>query len=151
MRTLILGGAHPYAESLQARQTVMTRGLDAFVAASEQSFGSHMTPTLRARLMATDVHALQAQTQDRASIADVLPTMTMPCLLFAGETEPRLPSVQACLQHMPNATFFVVPGCDHVGAWARSDMVLPHVTTFLAQQANMWSQEQGAQRGSEAY
>ena len=57
----------------------------------------------------------------------------MPCLLFAGETEPRLPDVQMCMQHIPNVTFFVVPGCDHMGAWARSDLVLPHVTTFLAQ------------------
>ena len=133
VRTLILGGAHPYAEPLQARQTIMNQGLDAFIAASERFLGCHMTPTLRARLMATDLHALRAQTHDRSSIADVLPRMAMPCLLFAGETEPRLPDVQMCMQHIPNVTFFVVPGCDHMGAWARSDLVLPHVTTFLAQ------------------
>jgi pimeloyl-ACP methyl ester carboxylesterase len=133
VRTLILGGAHPYAEPLQARQTVMHQGLDTFIAASERSLGSHMTPTLRTRLMATDLPALRAQTQDRSSIADVLPTMAMPCLLFVGETEPRLPAVQACMQHIPNVTFFVVPRCDHFGAWARSDVVLPHVTRFLAQ------------------
>jgi pimeloyl-ACP methyl ester carboxylesterase len=133
IRTLILGGAHPYAEALQARQTVMNQGLDAFIAASERSLGCHLTPTLRARLMATDLHALRAQTQDRTSIADVLATMTMPCLLFVGETEPRLPDVHVCMQHIPNVTFFVVPGCDHFGAWARSDEVLPHVRAFLAQ------------------
>jgi pimeloyl-ACP methyl ester carboxylesterase len=136
-RTLILGGAHPYAEPMQARQTIMTQGLDTFLAASERFLGRHMTPTLRARLMMTNLDALRAQTQDRSSIADVLPTMTMPCLLFAGETEPRLPSVQRCLQHMPNVTFFVVPGCDHMGAWAASDVVLPQVTTFLAQYHHM--------------
>jgi pimeloyl-ACP methyl ester carboxylesterase len=133
VRTLILGGAHPYAERLQARHTVMDQGLDAFIAASERSVGCHMTPTLRARLMATDLHALRAQTQDRPSLADVLPTMAMPCLLFVGETEPRLPDVQMCMQHIPNVAFFVVPRYDHFGAWARSDLVLPHVTTFLAQ------------------
>lgn len=151
VRTLILGGAHPYAEPLQARQTILTHGLDAFLAASERSFGKYMTSTLRARLIVTDVHALRAQTQDRSSIADVLSTMTMPCLLFAGETEPRLSHVQACLQHMPNGTFFVVPGCDHVGTWARSDLVLPHVTTFLAQYARPCARRIGTQPGLAAH
>lgn len=133
VRTLILGGAHPYAEPLQARHMVRNQDLGAFIAASEQSLGYHMTPALRARLLATDLHALRAQTQARPSIADVLPTMTMPCLLFAGEIEPRLPYVQMCRQLIANATSFVVPECDHFGAWARSDLVLPHVTAFLAQ------------------
>ena len=39
VRTLILGGAHPYAESLQARQTVMNQGRDTFMAASERFLG----------------------------------------------------------------------------------------------------------------
>lgn len=133
IRTLILGGAHPYAESLQGRHTIMDQGLDAFITACERSLGDHLTPTLRARLMTTDLRALRAQTQDRSSIADVLPTMTMPCLLFVGESEPRLPDVQVCLAHLPNGRFVVIPGCDHFGAWARSDLVLPHVTTFLEQ------------------
>jgi pimeloyl-ACP methyl ester carboxylesterase len=133
IRTLILGGAHPYAEALQARHTDMNQGLDAFIAASERSVGGHLTPALRARLRSTDLHALRAQTHDRSSIADVLPTMAMPCLLFVGETDPRLPDVHVCMQHIPQVTFFVVPGCTHFGAWARSELVLPHVTTFLAQ------------------
>lgn len=132
IRTLIVGGAHPYAETLQERLAVRNQGLDAFIAASERSLGHLMTPTLRARLMATDVQALQAQTQDRPSMADVLPTMTMPCLLFAGEHEPRLPYVHMARQHIANVTFFVVPGCAHFGAWARSDVVLPNVMAFLA-------------------
>jgi pimeloyl-ACP methyl ester carboxylesterase len=131
--TLILGGAHPYAEPLQARHTSMNQGLDQFLAASERLVGCHMTPMLRARLMTTDLHALRAQTQDRPSIADVLPTMAMPCLLFVGENDPRLPNVQMCAQHIQNVSFFMVPGCAHFSAWARSDLVLPSVTTFLAQ------------------
>ena len=99
--------------------------------------------------MATDLHALRAQTQDRSSMGDVLSTMTMPCLLFVGEAEPRLPYVQACIQHMPNVTFFVVPGCDHVSAWARSDLVLPHVTTFLALDERTCSRRKGPKLGSD--
>lgn len=144
VRTLILGGAHPYAESFQARQSMLAEGLDAFLAASERAFGPHMTPMGRARFRATDLHALRAQTQDRESIAEALSTMSMPCLLFAGEREPRLSQIQSCVQQLPQGTFFMIPGCDHIGAWARSDVVLPHVTTFLAQ----YQHTQIAQTGS---
>ena len=82
--------------------------------------------------MATDLHALRAQTHDRSSIADVLPTMTMPCLLFTGDADPRFPKVKECLASLPNGTFFSLSGCGHVAACARSDLVLPHMSAFLA-------------------
>jgi pimeloyl-ACP methyl ester carboxylesterase len=129
--SLILGGAHPYAESMQAARERMAQDSEAFRAAAETLFGPYMTPGLRAQLMANDLHALRALTQDRASIADVLPTMTMPCLLFVGEADPRLPQVQECARNIPHVTFFSLPGCDHVAGWARSDLLLPHVTRFL--------------------
>jgi pimeloyl-ACP methyl ester carboxylesterase len=82
--------------------------------------------------MANDLDALLALTQDRTSLADVLPTMAMPCLLYSGEIDPRLPRVQESLQGLANGTFFSLPACDHVTAFARSDLVLPHVIAFLA-------------------
>jgi hypothetical protein len=71
-------------------------------------------------------------TQDRVSIADVLPTMSLPCLLFAGEADPRLLQVQECAKSLANGSFFSLPGCDQVAALARSDLVLPHVNASLA-------------------
>lgn len=96
----------------------------------EKVFGPYMTPAIRARLLANDLKALLALTQDRASLADVLPTISMPCLLFAGETDPRLPQMLACLKSLANGAFFSLPGCNHVAALARSDLVLPHVRPF---------------------
>lgn len=110
VRTPILGGAYLYAEPLQARHTIMNHGRDAFVAASERLIGSHMTPTLRARLMTADLQALQAQTQDRPSIADVLPTMTRPCLLFAGETDLRFPPSIGARSNSPRGASSVCRG-----------------------------------------
>jgi pimeloyl-ACP methyl ester carboxylesterase len=130
--SMILGGAHPYAEDMQAFRDLMPREPTAFLALAEKVFGAHMTPTVRADLMANDLDALLALTQDRTSLADVLPTMSMPCLLFSGETDPRLPRVQECARGLANGTFFSLPGCDHVAAFARSDLVLPHVITFLS-------------------
>ena len=132
LHTLILGGAHTYAESLQPMREIMEQGSDVFIARVEALWGSYLTPAIHAQLVANDVQALLALTQDRAAINEVLPNMTMPCLLFVGETDPRFPQVHQCTTHIPNATFFSLPACDHTAALARSDLVLPHVRTFLA-------------------
>ena len=62
---------------------------------------------------------------------EIPPTMTMPRLLFVGEADPRLPNVQECMKHLPNGTFFSLPECSHVVSFARSNLVLPHIRTFL--------------------
>lgn len=143
LRTLIAGGAHPFAETFQERRTARDQSLEAFIASCERSLGDDLTPSLRARLLTTDLQALHAQTQDRPSLGDALSSMTMPCLLFAGEHEPRLPSIQQARQRMPNATFFLVPGCTHFGAWARSDLVVPHILAFLHQHRQARSADAG--------
>jgi len=55
----------------------------------------------------------------------------MPCLLFVGEDDPRFARVQECVNVLPNATFFALPGCDHIAGLARSELVVPHVRAFL--------------------
>ena len=90
LRSLILGEAHPYAENMQAFRDLMPQEPTAFLALVENVFGRYMSPAIRAGLFANDLKALLALTQDRG-LADVLPTISVPCLLFAGETDPRLP------------------------------------------------------------
>lgn len=63
-------------------------------------------------------------------MADILPTMTMPCLLYAGEPDPVFPKTQESAKHIPNA-IFSSPGLDHGAAFRESGLVLPHVTKFL--------------------
>jgi pimeloyl-ACP methyl ester carboxylesterase len=132
LSSLILGGAHPYDENMQPFRDAMPRDADAFMAAMEQVYGPNLTPALRARLRLNDLEALAAMTQDRPSVADVLPKMAMPCLLFVGEADPRLARVRQCAAALGNATLFTLPGKDHVGGFAASDLVLPHVQAFLA-------------------
>jgi pimeloyl-ACP methyl ester carboxylesterase len=131
-RSLMLGGAHPYAESMQAIRSLVPKDAEAFLAVAGQTWGSFLTPSLRARILATDLEALAALLQDRTSLAEVIPTMRMPCLLFAGDQDPRHAQVQECATQLADATFVSVPGCNHVAAYARSDLVLPHVSRFLA-------------------
>ena len=92
-----------------------------------------LTPRQKARVLANDLEALLASVaQDRPSLEAVLPTMTVPCLLFAGEADPVYPAVKECVKQMPNVTFFSLPDLGHTAAVDHSELVLPHITKFLA-------------------
>jgi pimeloyl-ACP methyl ester carboxylesterase len=132
VHSLILGGAHPYTEDMRPFRNLMVQGPEVFFASIETMFGPFMTAARRTELLANDLDAILVLTQDRLSLADVLPTMSMPCLLFAGQSDPRFGQAQECVKALVNGSFFSVPACDHVGALVRSDLVLPHVTRFLA-------------------
>jgi pimeloyl-ACP methyl ester carboxylesterase len=53
--------------------------------------------------------------REMQSLEDALPTMTMPCLLLAGQADPRYLQIHECAAHMPNATFGAFPDLNHVG------------------------------------
>jgi pimeloyl-ACP methyl ester carboxylesterase len=85
--------------------------------------------------MRNDVEALIARRSkglQSPGFAEILPTMTMPCLLFAGEDDPIYVENKECTGTMPNVTFFSLPGLGHADGFFRSDLVLPRVTQFLA-------------------
>lgn len=130
-RSFILGGSHPFEESMQTFRALLSDDPVAFLKLLEPSFGPHLGPAMRSRMVKNDLTALHALTADRADFSEVLPTMAMPCLLFAGTDDPRYPRVQECARQMPNAAMFKLEGCGHVAAWGRSDMVLPHLRNFL--------------------
>jgi pimeloyl-ACP methyl ester carboxylesterase len=133
--SLIIGGQNPAARSFALRRQQVQRGIEqgieAFVASMEETAGS-LWPGYIARLHATDLEAHLALSQDRPNLEEVLPTMTMPCLLYAGEADPVYPGLKACLHQIPHVTFFSLPGLNHPEAFMQSHAVLPHVTQFLA-------------------
>jgi pimeloyl-ACP methyl ester carboxylesterase len=131
-RSFILGGAHPYAESMQPFRDLMPRNREAFVAMINQAIGDRFPPAMLTRWLANDLDALHALTQDRESSADVLPTMRMPCLLYAGELDPRFAQVRRCASELPNASFFSLPQCDHAAGNASGDLVIPCLKAFLS-------------------
>jgi pimeloyl-ACP methyl ester carboxylesterase len=131
VRSLILGGAHPYAENMEAFRGLLPQEPMAFIAMIEQVYGQYMTPGVRARHLTNDLSALLASTQNRTSLAEGLSGVSVPFLLFVGEDDPRLPNAQKCCGQLPNVTLFSLPHCNHVAAFARSDLFLPQVIEFL--------------------
>ena len=130
-RSLILGGAHPFADDMQGFRSLVPDDPADFLERLAPVYGEYLGPALRNRMQANDFAALRALAGDREDISFILPTMVMPCLLFAGTTDPRWPKVVDCARRMPNARFFSVPDCGHVAAWGRSDLTLPHINQFL--------------------
>ena len=134
VHSLIIGGGSPYPQS----QVGPDRMLEAFKQGAEaipSLWGVPVPPTVRARLVENDVEALIAKRTNvlqGPGFAEILPTMIMPCLLFAGEDDPFYAEIKECMRSMPNVTFFSLPGLGHADAFFRSDLVLPHVTQFLA-------------------
>jgi pimeloyl-ACP methyl ester carboxylesterase len=134
VHALVIGGQHPYARSMGSLRRVVQRGIaqgrGAFVAGMEEMFGPE-SAARKERLRSADLEAYLALAQDRPGLDDILASMLMPCCLYAGEIDPIYPKVEACSQHIPQATFFSLPGLNHCDAYARSKLVLPRVTRFL--------------------
>src|SRR5215469_6785565 len=132
--SLILGGGSPYPQS-QAGPDRMLEALKQGAEAIPSDWGVTLPPSLKARLVGNDVEALIARRTkglQSASFAEILSTMTMPCLLFAGEDDPIFAENKECIRSMPSVTFFSLPGLGHADAFLRSHLVLPRITQFLA-------------------
>jgi len=136
--SFILGGAHPYMldqNELNSDLELFKKGINAVIAAMEKAYGPRMTPERKARLMANDLEAVIAlfsATHWRLSLEEVLPTMTMPCLIFAGEADPLHSGAKECAENMPNATFISLPGLGHFEVLSQIHLLLPHIKKFLA-------------------
>lgn len=134
LRSLIIGGAHPYGQSMQIYRQLFAAGLTTWLSTLEQMAGASLPAEHRSRLLNNnDLHALRASVaNDRPEIADILPHVQLPCLLIAGDTDPLYPLVQRCATELANASFCGLPGLNHVQSILRSDILLPHVRTFLS-------------------
>jgi pimeloyl-ACP methyl ester carboxylesterase len=131
---LVIGGQHPYARRMGSLRRMVQKGIvqgsRTFVAGMEEMFGPESAER-KERLLSADLKAYLALAQDRPSLNDILPTMLMPCCLYAGEIDPIYPEVKACSQYIPRADFFSLPGLSHCEAYARSELVLPRVIGFF--------------------
>jgi pimeloyl-ACP methyl ester carboxylesterase len=131
VQSLILGGAHPFAENAEVFHGVDGTDPDAFIAAMEEYVGVRVTLEIRDWILGNDLQALAAAMHDRDSLEEIVSTISMPCFLYAGADDPRRPKVESCAKDMPDAAFVSIPDFNHAQAYMRSDLVLPGVVNFL--------------------
>jgi pimeloyl-ACP methyl ester carboxylesterase len=133
---LIIGGASPYGvpRDIQDRFLRLLQQGAAYVSIWEQQ--AAISPALKTRILANDMEALSTlwttRMEESASLEDVLPTMTRPCLLIAGTKDWSYPDIEECRKHIPRVTFVPLPGLNHLEGFLHSDLVVPHITQFLA-------------------
>ena len=127
--SLIIGGAQPYGISFAHIREALSNGIEAWMAIVER-WGLYSPEALK-RIRNNDVHALLAAIQDRPDMSDILPSMNMPCLLYAGSNDYQWEFIEQCTSNLSNATFLALPGLNHFEANLRSDLVAPHIIEFL--------------------
>src|SRR5262249_51259688 len=128
---LIIGGGDPYRRlPPDPYLPALMQGAEAIPAL----WGVTMAQSLTDRLSANDVQALIAYRAQRFAapgFSEIIPRMTMPCLVYAGEGDPVCQANKEFVARMPNATFLSLPGLSHAKVFFCHDLVLPHVRQFL--------------------
>ena len=141
-RSLIFCGDGPSEDRFdperdQALQ-VSRAGREVAVPVLREWFGQWWTSEWECYYAEADYDALVASRLAIANldVNEVVASLTMPCLFLIGESDPGYPSIKACCERVPIATFVSLPGLDHFGAFLYGDRSLPHVRRFLAQVAS---------------
>jgi len=126
---LIIGGAHPYGRKFSGARQILELGIDAWI--SEISGWGPYTPEDLERFRQNDAQALLAVLQDRTDISDILPEMTMPCLFYAGESDREYDLIKGLVNHVENASFFSLPGLNHIETLINGQVVADQILKFL--------------------
>ena len=143
-RAFIFGGngVFPSADSAQLSASFRrffevgaAEGMPAALALFEQQVGK-VSPERAARFLTIDPHsflarraAAERETFDVARLGSI----AVPVLMYAGDADQVYESAKRTAASIPNARFVSLPGLDHLKAYSRGDLVLPHVRQFLAE------------------
>lgn len=135
LRSLVLGGMHPYVRDphpLDRRIERFTKTRDAL---AEGGHHADLIPDhVKAQFAENDVDALISLTtaiRDSEGFEDALESLAVPGLVYAGEEDPAYKLAQRCTKDHVGLEFLSLPGLGHMEAWERSDVTLPHMIRFL--------------------
>ena len=118
VRSLLIGGAQPFGQSLAPLRRVLANGLEAVTRAFESGRGE-LPAAFRARVLANDVRSLAATiAEDRPDLGEAaVRALGVPMLCWAGELDPLRPLVERMASLSPGARSVVVPGASHFAAF----------------------------------
>jgi pimeloyl-ACP methyl ester carboxylesterase len=145
--SLVLGGAGVIDEATAKARAEVTRSLEklqndpkANLAKREKALGHAVTPEEKAEIAAVDTEALLALRASFLKVPELnkqyLSGISVPCLLYAGDADPRCAGTREAAGYIPGAKFVSLPGLDHGPSFARSDLILPVIREFLTSAGN---------------
>ena len=135
LRSLVLGGMHPYARDpgpLQRRIDRFSSTRDALAAGGHHA--ELIPDQVKAQFAENDIEALIALTtaiRDSEGFEEALDRLEAPGLIYAGEEDPAYPLAKQCVEGNDNLEFLPLPGLGHMEAWHETEAILPEVTRFL--------------------
>ncbi len=135
LRSLVLGGMHPYVRDpkpLQRRIDRFSSTRDALAAGGHHA---ELVPDhVKAQFAENDIGALIDLTtaiRDSEGFEDALDTLQIPGLIYAGEEDPAYSLARQCVEGKKNLKFLSLPGLGHMEAWHEREAALPHIIRFL--------------------
>jgi len=132
LRSLAIGGAHPFADEAITRIPEQAAHDPAtFIATLEQVMGERLSTETQRLLLMNDLVAVIASLRQRVPLEDVLPRLPVPCWLFAGTADRRYELIQRTQAALPGTKLLSLPSCSHLQALASTDQVLPELFKFL--------------------
>jgi pimeloyl-ACP methyl ester carboxylesterase len=128
---LIIGGCHPFGQSMAFYRDAMAAGLDRWIDIIEHLTGP-MPEAWKRRVRSNDIDALRAAVaEDRPDISAALADFRRPCLFHAGGEDPLHDPVARCASFFADVRFLEIRGCNHLTAFKEADLILPELITFL--------------------
>jgi pimeloyl-ACP methyl ester carboxylesterase len=139
LTSLVLEGAHPFGNALDdhaALREALRQGMARFLDANREVFGRLPKEILDHWISTSDPEALGAALVREPSLEAELPDIRIPALLYCGEGDGGHDKARRAAEIMPEATFVLLPGLDHLGAYIASGVSVPHVRAFLSRMAD---------------
>lgn len=131
LRSLIVGGANAAPRGRAPHPLLEPEAISKGAAAIPDYWDMPVPPALRERLLKNDMEALRASRVDDSGYEEILPTISVPCLMLAGDGDPIYPTAKEHTAKIPYAKLVTIPGLNHAGTFFQSDLVVPHITQFL--------------------
>ena len=134
LKSLTIGGfSHHDRTGPSPMLPLFQQDVEAIIAGFKQELGDKWLPQIEEQIRALDLKAIVAYclSDGRFGLVASLPKVNVPCLVYAGEMDPVYNNVRESAMLLPDASFVSLPGVDHLSAWSRTDLVLPHVLAFL--------------------
>lgn len=133
-RAFILGGQHPYAQTMEGARAWLhvgeEDGAQAFIDLWEREVRP-LRPAEKERVRRFDFAAMRAAAQDRDTLESALSGIRVPCLLVAGASDEVHALAEKATHQIESAEFISLPGLAHGQTIERPDLVVPVVRNFL--------------------